>query len=244
MTEDSENIGQGDAGGFDQAQLETIAAEAEAMGLFHVLTPEQRQQSKRDTLAAAPPGENVWVFAYGSLMWNPAFPYRERRAARLHGYHRKFCFWVLLGRGAPDRPGLMLALEPGGVCDGVAFRVRRDEADAALRPVWMREMLSGAYRPRWVTLRTSEGKVKAVTFVMNRDHPMYVGDLSLDATARHIAFAEGSMGPCHDYLVSTVAHLDELGIGDGPMHDLLNRAEEHRRRGAGPVSGTGKRRPG
>ena len=96
------------------------------------------------------PDQDVWVFGYGSLMWNPAFHHVELRPARLHGWHRSFCLWNTFGRGSPEKPGLMLALQPGGACAGVALRIAADAVPSELGVLWNREMLTGAYLPRWV----------------------------------------------------------------------------------------------
>ena len=105
------------------------------------------------TLASHPPGEDVWLFGYGSLMWNPAIEFAERRAGAVHGWHRRFCLWLHMGRGSPDNPGLMLALERGGRCAGMLFRIPAADARDELLLAWRRELFTGAYRSRWVTVR-------------------------------------------------------------------------------------------
>ncbi len=200
--------------------IEKLVAEAERQGLFVRMTPEERRESKRRTLAAYGKDEDVWVFGYGSLMWNPAFHFAESASGRLYGYHRQFCLWTPIGRGSPDNPGLTLALEPGGSCRGILFRIDRDEVDSELDIVWNREMISGAYVPRVVPVHGPVGKVRAVTFVINSAHERYAGRLPMDRIADAIATASGQLGRCCDYLFNTVEHLDELGIGDGPMHKL------------------------
>lgn len=200
-----------------------IVREAEELGLLKAWTPEQRLRSRQETLKHVAPGNDVWVFGYGSLMWNPAFHYAEQRRAICHGYHRRFCLSTPVGRGSPDCPGLMLALDRGGSCTGVAFRIAGDHVDEELDVVWQREMVAGSYLPTWVRLRTPEGQVPAITFVINRDTDRYAGRLSLEQTARQIAEARGRLGACAEYLINTVTALDELGIDDGPMHTLLER---------------------
>jgi cation transport protein ChaC len=166
---------------------------------------------------------DVWLFGYGSLMWNPVIHFAEQRPALLRGYHRQFCLWVHLGRGTPERPGLMLALDRGGSCHGVAFRIRAAQAREELALVWQREMLSGAYRPRWVTVETASGAERALTFTVNRAHLRYAGRLGEDAVALRLACAGGSLGPCRDYLLSTARHLAEIGVRDSYIERLARR---------------------
>ncbi len=165
----------------------------------------------------------LWVFGYGSLMWNPAFHYAERRLGHLHGYHRSFCMWTPLGRGSPENPGLMLGLDNGGSCRGVAFRVAGQNVEEELDIVWRREMVAGSYDPRWVTVRTELGAVRAVTFVMNHENERYAGRLPVATIVRHLATAGGRLGTAFEYLENTVAHLDQLGIADGFLHRLADR---------------------
>jgi cation transport protein ChaC len=175
----------------------------------------------RGLLAEAPPGD-IWIFAYGSLIWNPCIHVAEMRRARLAGYHRRFCLWTQLGRGSPDRPGLMLGLVPGGACVGVALRIERAIADPEFDILFRREMVSGSYAPRWVRVRI-EGvarPAKALCFLMNRAHERFAGRLSDATIASAIAHAAGPLGACRDYLDHTVAALDALGIHDRPLKRL------------------------
>lgn len=195
------------------------------------MTPEERAQSIHATLARAPEPGRVWIFGFGSLMWNPAFHFVERRSARIHGYHRQFCLWARAGRGSPARPGLMLALEPGGSCHGVAFRLARRHLAAELDVVWRREMLTGAYRPVWVAARTAHGIAHAVAFAANRSHERYIRDLDEREAARYLATGNGPLGACCDYLFDTVAHLRELGIRDRRLEALERRVRDVRLHG-------------
>jgi glutathione-specific gamma-glutamylcyclotransferase len=197
-------------------------------GLITLLSDDERNASRHELLKAAKPGEPVWVFAYGSLMWNPDFPIAESRAALVRGWHRRFCFWTVLGRGTPERPGLMLALEPGGSCRGLALAIAPDKIEAATDRIWRREMLAGAYIPRWLEADTRDGPVQVISFVVNPEFERHAGRLEDEEVAQHIAHAEGPSGPCIDYLIHTVAALDKIGHRSGPMHDLLNRAWELR----------------
>ncbi|HXP77130.1 MAG TPA: gamma-glutamylcyclotransferase [Stellaceae bacterium] len=193
-------------------------------------TDEEHAASIAALLKARPdaPGD-VWVFAYGSLIWNPTIHTLERRCADLRGYHRRFCLWTHLGRGTPDCPGLMLALERGGSCRGVAYRIAEAQAEHELMILWRREMVTGAYRPRWVKTVTLEGPVAALAFTMNPQHQRYAGRLPEAQVAAVIARAEGALGPCSKYLFSTVEHLRELGIRDHGMERLARQVEALRR---------------
>jgi cation transport protein ChaC len=185
----------------------------------------ERLAAKRALLAELEPDEDVWVFGYGSLIWNPAFLFEEKRTAHVHGYRRCYAFWTTSGRGTPENPGLMLGLVPGGSCRGVAFRIRRDRVSTELRSIFMREMVTGAYAPRWVAARADGEVVKAITFVANPGHPNYAGILPPETVADNIWSASGWLGHCRDYLINTVQHLEELGIRDGPLRRILHLVE-------------------
>jgi cation transport protein ChaC len=171
-------------------------------------------------LAAHDPAADVWVFGYGSLMWNPAFAYAERQTGVIRGYHRRFCLWLEMGRGSPGNPGLMLGLDRGGVCRGVAFRIPAAQARAELLLIWRREMFGTAYLARWVQVRVVGATVPAITFVVNREHPRYAGKVSDAEAAKHIATAAGSLGSCASYLENTMAHLQSLGIRDAGLQRI------------------------
>lgn len=164
--------------------------------------------------------EPVWMFAYGSLMWNPEFAFAERRPALLHGYHRSFCLYSRDYRGTPERPGLVLGLDRGGSCRGIAYRLPEDDRGAALDRIWSREMTGRVYEMRRVTVRTGDGSVAAHACIVRRGSPDYAGRLSVEEAARLLATAVGGRGSGRDYLASTVRHLEELGIGDGLLHRI------------------------
>lgn len=172
------------------------------------------------TLARHPPDADVWLFGYGSLMWNPAIEYAERRAATVNGWHRRFCLWLEAGRGSPDNPGLMLALERGGRCAGILFRIPAAHARAELLLAWRRELFTGAYRSRWVTAMIDTGPKRAVTFVVNRRHLRYAGRLDETLVAARLATASGSLGSCAAYLSETLAALRSVGLRDRAMERL------------------------
>jgi len=185
-----------------------------------LMTDAERDAQVRDMLDRAPRPGRIWVFAFGSLIWNPAFRYAERRTARIHGYHREFCLWVRAGRGTAERPGLMLSLEAGGSCLGVAYRLEPGTEATELDVLWRREMFTHAYRPVWTTARTPEGPEPVIAFSANREHDRYAPGLDEDTVAHHLAHACGVMGRGCDYLFDTVAHLRDLGIRDRHLESL------------------------
>ena len=191
------------------------------------MTDEERTRHIREMLASSARPDRVWVFGFGSLIWNPAFHYAERRTALVHGFHRQFCLWARAGRGSPQTPGLMLALERGGSCHGVAYRIAPEQVEAELDVVWRREMLTGAYRAVWVTAQTPGGIEHAIAFAANHAHERYVRGLDNDETARLLATGKGPLGTCCDYLFDTVSHLTDLGIRDKRMEALVERVRAH-----------------
>ena len=172
------------------------------------------------TLAHHPPDADVWLFGYGSLMWNPAIEFAERRAGTVNGWHRRFCLWLHMGRGSPDNPGLMLALDRGGRCAGMLFRIPAADARAELLLAWRRELFTDAYRSRWVTAMTDAGPVRAVTFVVNRAHLRYAGRLDEASVAARLASATGSLGSCASYLAQTLGALRSVGLRDRALERL------------------------
>ncbi len=184
------------------------------------LTEEELLASRRAILADHPPGEDLWLFGYGSLIWNPCFEFVQQRVGRVLGYHRQFCLWTHLGRGTRERPGLMLGLERGGSCTGVAFRIAADLIDVELDIIWRREMVTAAYRPSWVALDLGGERRKGVAFLINPAHDRYAKNLTEARVADAIAVAGGPLGPCSDYLFNTVTHLRELGIADRRLERL------------------------
>ncbi|WP_231711161.1 gamma-glutamylcyclotransferase [Xanthobacter dioxanivorans] len=189
-----------------------------------VLTEAERAASLRATLDARPAGD-AWLFAYGSLIWNPTIRSVEHRTARIEGWHRAFCLSTPLGRGTVENPGLTLALDEGGFCDGVALRLAEDALEGELTLLWRREMLSGAYVPRWVDLLDAEGTRfgGAIAFTINRDSRQYAGGLPGEETVRRLATACGAIGSAADYLFATCEGLRDHGIPDPVLEDLAAR---------------------
>jgi cation transport protein ChaC len=185
----------------------------------------ERDASRREFLRLMPRGMDLWVFGYGSLIWNPTFHYSERRHARLYGYHRAFCIWVALGRGSPEQPGLMMGLDRGGSCKGVLFRLAPHQIEAETEVLWDREMLVSMYHPRWVSVKTEGGPVEAVTFVVDRAASSYSGRMSLEQQAIHIARANGEIGSSADYLFSLCRCFEAEGIRDRLIERLQRLVE-------------------
>lgn len=202
-------------------ELAAMLRDAERRGLIKIATDQERRDSQDRILSQAEPDEDIWVFGFGSLMWNPAFDYAERRVANLHGFHRRYCLWTHAGRATEHAPGLILALEPGGCCRGEAFRIPRGRAEAELEIIWAREMVAMSYRPCWVTLNSRSKPFRAITFASDRTASRYAGRLPTDQIARTLANASGPLGTALDYLERTVAHLEGLGLNDRHLTDLL-----------------------
>ena len=185
-----------------------------------VRTDAEIEASLDAMLATHDPAKDAWLFAYGSLMWNPAIRVAGRRAGLLRGWHRRFCFRMLAGRGSPECPGLMLGLVRGGACHGIAFRIAATEVRDELLLVWRREMFAHGYLPRWVNVATADGVVRAIAFIANRRHERYVGGLSEPEVAARLAVAHGALGSNADYLRETLEHLGELGLRDSRLERI------------------------
>jgi glutathione-specific gamma-glutamylcyclotransferase len=192
------------------------------------LSGEALERSLEEMLAAHAGGDKpIWIFGYGSLMWNPEFEYDVRHVATVHGYHRKFCLWSRINRGTPDNPGLVLTLEPGGSCRGLVYRLTPETAREQLSKLWRREMSLGSYRPRWLECRTGGESFEALAFVVNRNCTGYAGKLPLDTMVKAIATARGKYGTSADYLFRTEFILAEHGIRDENVVQLVQRVRAH-----------------
>ena len=198
-------------------------------GPGHALNDEQLSDSLTSTLAAKPKGAGWWVFAYGSLLWNPLFPFVEARPAMLRGLHRRFCLYSMASRGTRETPGLVLALDRGGACTGVVYRLPAPVAIDELHLLWRREMVVGSYRPAWVKIRTDGRDIVALTFIVRRDHPQYARGITLDEQVAVLNTACGAFGSSLDYLERTRVALVSHGIVDPYLERLAARINACRR---------------
>ncbi|MFZ5790432.1 MAG: gamma-glutamylcyclotransferase [Pseudomonadota bacterium] len=167
-------------------------------------------------MTARPMGEDVWIFAYGSLIWKPACAVDGQRLAHLYGWHRKFCMHLVRYRGTPDCPGLMMALDRGGACRGVIQRLPGVHARERLDQLLRREMSikPPTHRPRWVTVESEGERRPAIAFTVDPKGRYYAGHHTIEETATILARACGHWGSGAEYLMHTVAHLEDLGIHD------------------------------
>ena len=166
----------------------------------------------------------LWVFGYGSLIWRPGFPYVERRTAQLIGAHRALCVYSWVHRGTPDHPGLVLGLDRGGRCRGVAFRVASAERENVVAYLREREQVTSVYLERMREIRFADGaKAQALTYLVDRNHGQYAGKLDDDTAYRIVAAAHGRSGPNRDYVIKTAIHLAELGMPDQRLDSLARK---------------------
>jgi cation transport protein ChaC len=185
---------------------------------------DQAREATRTAVLNGRTGD-LWIFAYGSLMWDPAIHIVEIRTGLLLGFHRRFCLKSHIGRGSRDKPALMAGLDDGGSCTGLAFRVPAKTVDRETEILWMREMIAGTYVPTFVPIETPQGNIEALTFVMNRNSNRYVR-LDLEETARIIATGRGLRGTCLEYLENLADRLDLLGLHDPDIDELRTRVRE------------------
>lgn len=208
--------------------------------LVRITTEEERRVSMAEMLGGeGPVADDIWVFGYGSLVWNPAFGFAEKRRAVLHGWHRRFCMWAPIARGTPEQPGLVLALDRGGTCEGMVYRIAAAEVWSELALVWAREMIvADGYMPRWTEVDTPAGPVRAISFTGDSSSAMYAGALSDQEVVHIVAQAAGNLGTCAEYMFSTVAHLEALGIPDPYLYAMREQVKQ-----AVAASGRARGRP-
>ena len=194
-------------------------------GDVQIASDEELLVSRRTLVPDNADCEDIWIFGYGSLIFNPVVDYVERRQARIFGHHRRFCLWTRLGRGSPDCPGLVLALDRGGSCTGIAFRLNPETAVEELDLLWRREMITMAYRAQWLTLHTEDGQKRAIGFIARPERQNYAKTMSIAEEAAAIAAATGFIGPCRDYLFDTVDALRANGIKDPHLENLARQVK-------------------
>lgn len=174
----------------------------------------------------------LWIFGYGSLMWRPGFDYLEKRSATLNGFHRAFCIYSTHHRGTKDVPGLVLGLDQGAACLGMAYRVASNNAPDVVAYLDERELIGYAYIPILLPIVLEQDgdnppeTVIAYTFIADTSHPQYAGEMDISKAAEIIMNAEGIAGLNRDYLINTVRHLEQVGSTDDKLHTLLNKVEQ------------------
>ncbi|MEX1083104.1 MAG: gamma-glutamylcyclotransferase [Xanthobacteraceae bacterium] len=170
--------------------------------------------------------EDLWVFTYGSLMWRPGFSFAERLPARVVGAHRALCVYSFIHRGTPERPGLVLGLDLGGTCRGIAYRVGARDRAATLAYLREREQVTKVYREClrsiWL-MGEPERRVEALCYMVDRSHPQYAGRLPLAKQLHFVRQGHGKAGPNRDYVLETVKEIEAQGLRDAALHLLAER---------------------
>ena len=164
---------------------------------------------------------DLWVFAYASLIWRPDFAVVEQRHARVHGWHRALKMWSRVNRGTPACPGLVFALLSGGCCHGVVLKVAQRDVQEVLEKLWLREMVTGVYDPKWLQCTTSDGQVKALAFTLSRKSPNFCGNLAPAEFQQIFRHARGRYGTTHEYAQQTFDSLMARGIHDHALQQIL-----------------------
>ena len=197
-----------------------------ALGESRLLSEDELRASLACTLEGWDGESDMWLFGYGSLIWNPGLPTVEAMRSRVHGYHRGLYLWSRVNRGTPELPGLVLALDRGGSCSGIAFRLAAEGAMLHLEALWRREMAMGSYRPAWLPCVLADGRrVDALAFVMRRDVASYTGKLSDEVVRAVLGCASGRYGTTLDYVSRTVDALRGSGMPDRALEALLARCK-------------------
>ncbi len=168
--------------------------------------------------------DDLWVFAYGSLIWRPGFEYEERAKARLAGFHRSLCIYSHVHRGTPERPGLVFGLDRGGSCVGMAFRVAAEKAEATTAYLRARELVTSVYLETTLPVRLLDGRpVRALAYVVDRGHTQYAGRLSVETAAALVARSHGQSGANRDYVLSALGEIRALGLSDRWLESVAAR---------------------
>ena len=196
---------------------------------LRVMSDEERDELVQKTLDELGDETDLWVFGYGSLIWNPSLEFEERRSCTIQGFHRKFSFWTTLSRGSEEQPGLMVGLIEGGSCDGVAYRISHDKATTELDILYRREMSHFVYKPVWVEALCKETQktLNTLTFIVDTSNDKYAADLKQDEVISAIATAVGPLGRNCDYLFQLTEKLRELGFRDTGMEELAQQVAEY-----------------
>jgi cation transport protein ChaC len=183
--------------------------------------------------------DDLWVFAYGSLMWRPGFAFRQRFNARLVGAHRALCVYSFVHRGTPERPGLVLGLDRGGNCRGIAYRIAAAKRAATIDYLRAREQVTLVYRESWRAVWIEDDpkqRVPALCYMVDRGHRQYAGRLTLAQQLHYVRQGHGRSGANRDYVIETVKALEALGYRDGELHRLAQRLKGAHESHAAPTS--------
>ena len=203
-----ENISKGQLGD----KIKTIS------GSDKVLTTKELINARRNIIPDKGIGEDIYIFAYGSLLWNPTVDYEEECLAKIYGFHRSFCMKTNLGRGSFKKPGLMLGLDRGGSCRGSALKLKKSEAIKNIDILFRREMVTGAYKPKLLKTILEDGrKVMSLAFTVDKKHKNYFQNKAIRTKATMISNAHGFLGTCEEYFSNTLQSLSELNIVDSEM---------------------------
>ena len=194
---------------------------------FSTLSVRDTSSMLRDAIDTWGGETDLWVFGYASLIWRPEFDAAEQRPAAVHGWHRALEMRSRINRGTPECPGLVFALVSGGSCRGVAYRVERRHAQAQLERLWLREMPTGVYDPKWLPCRTPQGRINALAFTLSRNSPAHTGTLPDLQMLDILRCANGRFGSTLDYLLETATSLRGCGIRDRDVERLVALARQH-----------------
>jgi cation transport protein ChaC len=192
--------------------------------------------------------EDLWVFGYGSLMWRPGFAFTEHGLARVRGYHRALCVYSHVHRGTPERPGLVLGLDRGGMCRGIAYRVAAASRAQTVAYLRGREQVTTVYVESMRRIELEDRvrrRVRALCYIVDRSHVQYAGRLTLAASLHHVRQGHGQSGPNRDYVLETVRALEALGYRESDLHLLAQRLTgTHESSGSHQDAGTENQLPG
>ena len=190
-------------------------------GSDKVLTKEELLKERRKIIPDGGIGKNIYIFGYGSLLWNPTINYEAQYLAKIYGFHRSFCMKTHLGRGSFKNPGLMLGLDKGGSCIGSAYKLNRDDAIKNIDILFKREMVTGAYKPKLLKTKLDNNKiVLSLAFTVDKKHKNYFSDKDTSVKASMISKANGFLGSCKEYFEYTLKSLEELNITDKEMRAI------------------------
>lgn len=189
--------------------------------LFKKLDTQELELSMQKSLQHWDHKTDLWLFAYGSLIWRPDFAFIEQQPATLTGYHRSLCLWSRINRGTPEKPGIVFALDEGGECEGIAYRIAADQVKHIFPPLWQREMPSGAYNPKWVKCQSKTNTINALAFVIDRNTDAYAPSLSIEQLRTVIHAGHGINGACIEYVLQTAVALKQFNIADPKLEQLV-----------------------